>query len=507
MQDQEMGSDPVDMLSGTELPKAWHLIAKSYTLDGVLGQGSYGTVMKGVCKVTGQQVAIKYINGFSKWDYDCVKVIREIQILRKLSDMQKQANFFCTPEILDVLVPDTEKDGDELGIFIVMEYFGTNLKNLLDLKEKSKLNTNHMMVILYNSLLAMKFLHSANIIHRDIKPSNILVNENCHVKFCDFGLSRSLPQSCFGKGSGNTKRIRDALLRFNLRENYSEQNIREQIHQKVQRSKDKSKKRSLSSHVGSRWYRAPEVCLLESQYDTAADQWGLGCSLYELFKTYESNNRMSDDRDAFGAPNDIHLFPGDSCYPISRKYSNRVSSDCVSQNDQMRVIVRKLSHQLGEQDLSFISREDSATYIKSICKETEVFKRNQVPDGAAEYDPSPKTAAMNSYEFAKELKDIPEDMIKMLESMLQFNPYMRHSASECLQSPLFDGIKISEYEIAAPSKIQLEVDMDDAFDYKNACSEKFSKKDYLQIICQEAAEVQQIRKAYIEEYVSKHSSR
>ena len=78
MQDQEMGSDPVDMLSGTELPKEWHLIAKSYTLDGVLGQGSYGTVMKGVCKVTGQQVAIKYINGFSKWDYDCVKVIREI---------------------------------------------------------------------------------------------------------------------------------------------------------------------------------------------------------------------------------------------------------------------------------------------------------------------------------------------------------------------------------------------------------------------------------------------
>lgn len=49
--------------------------------------------------------------------------------------------------------------------------------------------------------------------------------------------------------------------------------------------------------------------------------------------------------------------------------------------------------------------------------------------------------------------------------------------------------------------------MDDAFDYKNACSEKFSKKDYLQIICQEAAEVQQLRKAYIEEFVSKHSSK
>ena len=82
-----MSSDPVDILSGADLPRAWQFIAKSYALDGILGQGSYGTVMKGVCKVTGQPVAIKFISGFSKWDYDCVKVIREIQILRKLSQM------------------------------------------------------------------------------------------------------------------------------------------------------------------------------------------------------------------------------------------------------------------------------------------------------------------------------------------------------------------------------------------------------------------------------------
>lgn len=220
--------------------------------------------MKAVCKSTGQHVAIKYIQAFSKWDYDCVKVIREIQIMRKLQDMEKQINFFCTPEILDVVIPEPADDEDEFSIFIVMEHFGTSLKNLLDMKDKSQLNENHMMVILYNSLQALKFLHSANVIHRDLKPSNILVNENCHVKICDFGLSRSLPESCVGKGSGNTKRIRDAMLRFNLKSKYSEQNIREQIHQKLQQNKNTSKKRSLSSHVGSRWYRAPEVCLLEN---------------------------------------------------------------------------------------------------------------------------------------------------------------------------------------------------------------------------------------------------
>ena len=56
---------------------------------------------------------------------------------------------------------------------------------------------------------------------------------------------------------------------------------------------------------------------------------------------------------------------------------------------------------------------------------------------------------------------------------------MRLSANECLQSPLFAGIKISEQEIAAPSKILLEVDKDEAFDYSTASSTKFTKLNYL----------------------------
>jgi mitogen-activated protein kinase 1/3 len=35
-------------------------------------------------------------------------------------------------------------------------------------------------------------MHSAKVVHRDIKPANILINEDCSVKICDFGLSRSL---------------------------------------------------------------------------------------------------------------------------------------------------------------------------------------------------------------------------------------------------------------------------------------------------------------------------
>jgi mitogen-activated protein kinase 1/3 len=55
--------------------------------------------------------------------------------------------------------------------------------------------------------------------HRDLKPSNILVNKNCDLKICDFGLARG-----FGTGE-----------------------------------QDKDLKKT--EYVVTRWYRAPEVML------------------------------------------------------------------------------------------------------------------------------------------------------------------------------------------------------------------------------------------------------
>jgi mitogen-activated protein kinase 1/3 len=87
-------------------------------------------------------------------------------------------------------VPDKE-----VSVFIIMEEFGTSLRKLIDLENDTKLNQNNLKVIFYNCLLALKFLNSANILHRDIKPSNILVDENCHIRICDFGLSRSISKN------------------------------------------------------------------------------------------------------------------------------------------------------------------------------------------------------------------------------------------------------------------------------------------------------------------------
>jgi len=45
-----------------------------------------------------------------------------------------------------------------------------------------------------------------------------------------------------------------------------------------------SKKRAVSIYLGTRWYRAPEISLIERQYDQAQDMWSFGCILYELLK-------------------------------------------------------------------------------------------------------------------------------------------------------------------------------------------------------------------------------
>ena len=45
-------------------------------------------------------------------------------------------------------------------------------------------------------------------------------------------------------------------------------------------------KRELTGHVVTRWYRAPEIILLEKDYGPAIDMWSLGCVLYEMYAGY-----------------------------------------------------------------------------------------------------------------------------------------------------------------------------------------------------------------------------
>ena len=98
----------------------------------------------------------------------------------------------------------------------------------------------HNRFIVYQICKSLKYLHSAELIHRDLKPSNVLINSDCKLKVCDFGLVRCLVNDRDGE---------DIVL---------------------------------TEEVATRWYRAPEVLLGSRSYGRPADMWSVGCILAEM---------------------------------------------------------------------------------------------------------------------------------------------------------------------------------------------------------------------------------
>jgi len=44
------------------------------------------------------------------------------------------------------------------------------------------MSMGHIKYVMYQLMVALKFMHSANLGHRDIKPGNILINEDCSLR-------------------------------------------------------------------------------------------------------------------------------------------------------------------------------------------------------------------------------------------------------------------------------------------------------------------------------------
>merc|ERR1711937_226666 len=188
--------------------------------------GAYGTVCSFKDKETGDLYAVKKIQNAFDDLVDAKRILREVKLLRQL----KHDNIIS---IFDMYPPP---DADFEDIYIVTDLMETDLHRVI--YSKQQLTDEHFQYFIYQLLRGLKYLHSANVVHRDLKPSNILVNKNCDLKICDFGLARG-----YGGDEDDP---------------------------------------NLTDYVVTRWYRAPEVVLLASEYTKSVDVWSVGCILCEL---------------------------------------------------------------------------------------------------------------------------------------------------------------------------------------------------------------------------------
>lgn len=76
---------PKSMLSEKELVP-WTPILKDYSIEKVVGMGTFGVVAKGFSFYLNKNVAIKRIENFAKNEYHCLQLIREIQLLKELNE-------------------------------------------------------------------------------------------------------------------------------------------------------------------------------------------------------------------------------------------------------------------------------------------------------------------------------------------------------------------------------------------------------------------------------------
>ncbi|XP_061921807.1 cyclin-dependent kinase-like 2 isoform X2 [Entelurus aequoreus] len=194
-----------------------------YEFLGLVGKGSYGTVLKCRHRISGRLVAIKK---FLDSDEDiAVRKIaqREIQLLRKLHH--------------DNLVNLLDVWQRRRHWYLVFEFVE---RTLLDYLEQNilGLDLNTCRQCFFQVLRGVAFCHQQNVIHRDIKPENVLISRGGVVKLCDFGLARTVASPTRGT--------------------------------------------AYTDYVATRWYRAPELLVGDTKYSKPVDVWAAGCLLVEM---------------------------------------------------------------------------------------------------------------------------------------------------------------------------------------------------------------------------------
>lgn len=148
------------------------VIERKYTILSKLGQGSFGTIYKGVHNHTQRKVAIKIECNPT----DCI-LTHEAKIYKYLEGRDG------IPRLLSF-----GKEGQ--FHYMIMDLYDESLE-VMKRKCKGKLSMNTVLNIFHQCLERIETIHTLGIIHRDIKPDNFIVERTTNtIYMIDFGLSR-----------------------------------------------------------------------------------------------------------------------------------------------------------------------------------------------------------------------------------------------------------------------------------------------------------------------------
>lgn len=194
--------------------------------DRPIGYGAFGIVWSVTDPRDGKKVALKKMPNVFQNLVSSKRVFREIKMLCYLEHENVMS-------ALDILQPPHIDYFQEL--YVITELMQSDLHRII--VSTQPLTSDHVKIFLYQTLRGLKYLHSAKILHRDIKPGNLLVNSNCLLKICDFGLARV---------------------------------------------EESNRSRSMTLEVVTQYYRAPELLMGAKHYTSAIDIWSVGCIFAEL---------------------------------------------------------------------------------------------------------------------------------------------------------------------------------------------------------------------------------
>ncbi|KAI8810017.1 kinase-like domain-containing protein [Cladochytrium replicatum] len=326
-------------------------LARKYQLVRELGQGAYGVVSSAKHIETGQEVAIKKVQKVFEKSILAKRALREIKLLKHFNGHENIIS------ISDMEIPDINNFNE---VYIVQELMEADLHQII--RSEQPLTDAHFQYFIYQICRGLKYIHSANVLHRDLKPGNLLVNADCELKICDFGLARGLTGSDAG---------------------------------------------FMTEYVATRWYRAPEIMLSFRSYTKAIDVWSVGCIFAELlggkplFKGRDYVDQLNQILQILGTPDDATL---------RRIGSERAQLYIRSLPRMRKVPFSQLYPQAGPEALDLLEKLLTFDPAERITVEDALSH----PYLAAYHDEEDEPVHTHTFDFAFESVELIEEMKQMI---------------------------------------------------------------------------------------------